>query len=170
MGLFNRVDVVAPNRSLPDLPEGYHYRTSGGQTTVARNPGRAGDLPQLHLDDAGNLRVGPAPSASSNTTRLGVVRNNPRDWRNLRDVWDQTGVGDILSTRNRQRIADGLVPEVDDNWIRWFPGDEALRGESIPMHHIQGTPLTVPLPASRHLDAHMPGGFRYNPGGPGRSG
>jgi hypothetical protein len=161
---------VASTRSLPELPEGYHYRTSGGQTIVALNPGRAGDLPQLHLDDAGDLRVGPDPSASSNTTRLGVVRNNPRDWRNLRDVWDQAGVGDILSPRNRQRIADGLVPEVDDHWIRWFPGDDVLRGESIPMHHIQGTPLTVPLPASRHLDAHMPGGFRYNPGGPGRSG
>ena len=30
--------------------------------------------------------------------------------------------------------------------------------------------LTVPLPATRHLDAHMPSGYRYNPGGPGRSG
>jgi filamentous hemagglutinin len=40
----------------------------------------------------------------------------------------------------------------------------------IPMHHIQGTPIVVPLPAMRHLDAHMPGGFRFNPGGPGTSG
>lgn len=35
------------------------------------------------------------------------------------------------------------------------------------MHHVQGSPLTVPLPDTRHLDAHMPGGFRYNPSGPG---
>jgi filamentous hemagglutinin len=38
------------------------------------------------------------------------------------------------------------------------------------MHHINGTKLTVPLPESRHLDAHMPGGYRYNPGGPGQTG
>jgi len=30
----------------------------------------------------------------------------------------------------------------------------------------RGQTLTVPLPDTRHLDAHMPGGFRYNPGGP----
>jgi filamentous hemagglutinin len=30
--------------------------------------------------------------------------------------------------------------------------------------------LTVPLPKTRHIDAHMPGGFKNNPGGPGSSG
>ena len=30
--------------------------------------------------------------------------------------------------------------------------------EAITIHHIGGTPIGVPLPASRHLDAHMPGG------------
>ncbi len=40
-------------------------------------------------------------------------------------------------------------------------------GAKISMHHTQGSPLTVPLPDTRHLNAHMPGGFRYNPGGPG---
>jgi len=105
-----------------------------------------------------------------NTTRLGVPRKNPSDWRKLRDTWDDIGYGDILSPANRQRIANDLTPRVDDDWITHFPGDKALFGEKIPMHHIQGSPLTVPLPASRHLDAHMPGGFRYNPGGPGISG
>ncbi len=42
-----------------------------------------------------------------------------------------------------------------------------LLGERISPQHIGGLPVTVPLPATRHLDAHMPGGFRYNPGGPG---
>ncbi|WP_172683445.1 hypothetical protein [Verrucomicrobium spinosum] len=54
---------------------------------------------------------------------------------------------------------------MDDAWIRVFPGDDVLKGELIPMHHIQGLPLTIPTPATRHLDAHMPGGFRFNPGG-----
>jgi RHS repeat-associated protein len=110
-----------------------------------------------------------APTGT-NTTRLGVKRTNPADWRQLRDTWDQAGLGDILSDANRGAIAKGRTPVVDQAWIRHFPGDASLLGEKIPMHHIGGTPITVPLPASRHMDAHMPGGFRRNPGGPGRSG
>lgn len=78
------------------------------------------------------------------------------------------GYGDILSESNRKIIAGGKrTPVVDDAWVKYFPEDEGLMGETIPMHHIQGTPLTTPLAASRHLDAHMPGGYRNNPGGPG---
>ena len=112
---------------------------------------------------------GASPRASG-TTRRGIVRNNPREWRRWRDLWDETGHETILSPRNRADIAAGRTPTVDDAWIEWFPGDEALRGEPIPIHHIDGSPINVPLPESRHLDAHMPGGFRNNPGGPGTSG
>ncbi len=108
--------------------------------------------------------------SGGNTTRLGVPRTNAADWRQLRDVWDRTGVGDILSPANRRRIAAGETPHVDPDWVRHFPGDADLIDELIPMHHIQGLPITVPLPATRHIDAHMPGGFRFNPGGPGSSG
>jgi filamentous hemagglutinin len=80
------------------------------------------------------------------------------------------GIGDILSDANRARIAAGRTPVVDEAWVRHVPGDKALIGEKIPMHHVGGSPITVPLPASRHIDAHMPGGYRYNPGGPGASG
>ncbi|HEX5750168.1 MAG TPA: DUF6531 domain-containing protein [Archangium sp.] len=110
------------------------------------------------------------PLGLTKCTRHGVKRNNPAAWRQLRDLWDQIGYGDILSDANRQKIAKGQTPEVDDAWIRHFPGDNVLKGEKIPMHHIGGSPITVPLPASRHLDAHMPGGFKNNPGGPGMSG
>ncbi len=111
-----------------------------------------------------------ATSVASNTTRTGVVRNNPADWRRTRDVWDNAGLDDILSDANRKAIAGGRSPVVDDAWVRHFPGDEALMGERISPHHLGGGPITAPLPASRHLDAHMPGGFRYNPGGPGATG
>ncbi len=87
-----------------------------------------------------------------------------------RDLWDRVGYGDILSEANRTKIATGRTPVVDEAWVRYFPGDEALMGEKIPMHHVGGGPITVPLPASRHIDAHMPGGYRYNPGGSGASG
>ncbi|SDZ69371.1 hemagglutinin repeat-containing protein [Pseudomonas salomonii] len=111
--------------------------------------------------------VPPAPVVTSGTTRTGVVRTNAADWRVLRDNWDDLGYGQILSTENRAAIAKGKTPKVDDAWVKVFPEDAGLKGERIPMHHVQGSPLTVPLPDTRHLDAHMPGGFRYNPGGPG---
>ncbi len=108
-----------------------------------------------------------APVVSSGATRTGVVRTNAADWRALRDSWDDLGYGQILSAENRTAIAKGRTPKVDDSWIKVFPEDAGLKGERISMHHIQGSPLTVPLPDTRHLNAHMPGGFRYNPGGPG---
>jgi len=111
--------------------------------------------------------VPPAPVVTSGTTWTGVVRTNAADWRVLRDNWDDLGYGQILSTENRAAIAKGKTPKVDDAWVKVFPEDAGLKGERIPMHHVQGSPLTVPLPDTRHLDAHMPGGFRYNPGGPG---
>lgn len=110
--------------------------------------------------------VPPGPIVSSGMTRTGVVRTNAADWRALRDNWDDLGYGQILSTENRAAIAKGRTPKVDDAWVKVFPEDAGLKGERISMHHIQGSPLTVPLPDTRHLDAHMPGGFRYNPGGP----
>ena len=33
-----------------------------------------------------------------------------------------------------------------------------------------GTQIFVPLGKTRHMEAHMPGGYRYNPGGAGGSG
>ena len=102
-----------------------------------------------------------------NTTRLGVERTNAADWRALRDHWDDLGYGDILSDSNRSAIARGRTPKFDDAWVSVFPEDAGLVGERIPMHHIGSYPVTVPLPAIRHLDSHMPGGFRYNPSGPG---
>lgn len=80
-------------------------------------------------------------------------------------IWHRPCAG--VFAENRTAIAKGRTPKVDDAWIKVFPEDAGLKGERIPMHHIQGSPLTVPLPDTRHLDAHMPGGFRYNPGGPG---
>jgi hypothetical protein len=119
------------------------------------------------LRRGGPLESGGASSSSSNTTRLGLVRHNEADMRQLRDLWDDLGYGEILSTTNRNFIAKGLRPRVDDSWVKVFPEDAGLVGERISPHHISGLPVTVPWPKTRHMDAHMPGGFRYNPGGPG---
>ena len=48
-----------------------------------------------------------------------------------------------------------------------FPSKRGFNGGDISMYHIGSTPMTVPLPATRHLNAHLPGGFRYNVDGPG---
>jgi RHS repeat-associated protein len=108
-----------------------------------------------------------ARAKPANATRLGITRTNPADWRATRDLWDELGYGEVLSNGNRAKISIGRTPLVDDAWVAIHPEDAGLLGEQIRMHHVQGLPFTVPLPASRHLNAHMPGGFRYNPGGTG---
>ncbi len=122
------------------------------------------------IGSEGSFGPGRGLGRAPGTTRLGVRRTNAADWRALRDLWDTTGDGAILSPANRAKIASGQTPVVDSAWVQYFPGDAALVGEQIPMHHIMGSPIAVPLPETRHLDAHMPGGFRRNPGGPGTSG
>ncbi|MGH3427419.1 MAG: hypothetical protein ACRDQZ_07590, partial [Mycobacteriales bacterium] len=100
-------------------------------------------------------------------TRSGVPRNPAAYWRATRDLWDQVGYEDLLSPANRDAIARGRSPVVDEAWVHVFPEDEGLMGEQIKVHHIRASPLQVPLPASRHRDAHMPGGSQTNHGGPG---
>jgi len=136
----------------------------------ARSPAIARQLARFlghHADDG---EAGAAAARrSSNTTRRGVARNNPADMREWVDTWDRTGV-DAFSDANRAAIKARRNPVVDEQWVKQFPGDAQLLGEPIRIHHIEGTNINVPLPVSRHKDAHMPGGFRYNPGGPGTSG
>jgi hypothetical protein len=55
-------------------------------------------------------------------------------------------------------------PIVDKAWVHYFPEGTGLIGERIPMQRIGGSPIAVPLPQTRHLNAHMRGGVR-NPGG-----
>jgi len=105
--------------------------------------------------------------AGGNTTRRGIQRRNPSDWRALRDSWDDLGYGNALSKSNRSLIARSRTPTVDDAWVEVFPEDAGLLGEQVRMHHVGGYPITVPLAETRHLDAHMPGGYRFNEGGPG---
>jgi RHS repeat-associated protein len=113
----------------------------------------------------------PSTKRSSNMTASGVPRENPKEWKRLQNLWDSIGLDDILSAANREKIANRLTPIVDEDWVRHFPGDFTLMGEKISMHHINRSPLTVPLPRTRHLkDAHMPGGTGRNPGGPGMTG
>jgi filamentous hemagglutinin len=104
---------------------------------------------------------------ASNTTRTGITRKNRTDWKATRDLWDELGYGEVLSGANRKLIKSNRTPRVDAEWIAIHPEDAGLIGERISMHHVQALPLTVPLPKSRHVDVHMPGGYQRNTGGPG---
>ncbi len=111
-----------------------------------------------------------AKQNSQNTTRMGVKRNNRKDWKDTRDLWDMLGYGEILSSANRALIAKGRVPVVDDHWIAIFPEDQPLKGEIISVHHVKGLSITTVLPYSRHMDAHLPGGTSRNFGNIGSQG
>lgn len=124
----------------------------------------------VEAEDLTKAKPRKKPRIRKKTTSAGVDRTNRRDWRAVRDSWDAAGYGDALSPANRARIARGTAPIVDDAWVEYFPGDAALLGEPITIHHIKGLPLNVPLPFTRHHDAHMPGGTQGNPGGPGMTG
>lgn len=162
----NTIDAAA--NAIPLIGTVKGLATTGVKTGIKAVAGifakdTAKELVGIESKQLGEILV----KETASTTRLGVTRNNPADWRATRDLWDNTGYSEILSEANRSAIAKGRTPVVDEDWIKHFPEDAGLFGEKIPMHHIQGTPVSVPLPATRHMDAHMPGGYRYNPGGPG---
>lgn len=127
------------------------------------NTGRGNQAPA----SLGEAALNAAANRPPNTTRLGIPRRNAADWRDLLRFWDELGYSEIISPANRQAIARGRTPRVDDAWIAAFPEDAGLAGERITMHHIGGGLVTIPLPTTRHINTHMPGGFRRNPGGPG---
>lgn len=112
--------------ALPDLPSGYHYRSVGGRSVVVRNPGRAADLPQMHLD--GNRLVqGP--------TRRGT--GSYWDWANVRQRLGASGwaargqdIHHWLIPRNRWGSS---VPDVVKNQ-KWNLMRMSSRAEHFRVH------------------------------------
>ncbi|MBN8420071.1 MAG: hypothetical protein J0L73_14230 [Verrucomicrobia bacterium] len=152
---------------------------SSGSGSGSSPPGSSGSTPASGNDSPSSIAssgnesllgsaVSPSPNNAkkkkTNTTSRGVKRNNPKDWKDTMKLWDTVGYQDLLSPANRALIKNNLVPIVDDAWIDYHPEDAGLKGEKISIHHVQGLPLNIPLPYSRHKDGHRPGGFRHNPG------
>jgi RHS repeat-associated protein len=98
------IKLPAPVKTaLPELPTGYHYRTVGGRSVVARNPGRAGDLPQMHLD--GNvLKSGPVPRSTGGYW----------DWANVRQRLGSSGWAE-----SGQDVHHWMIPR--NGWGRNVP-------------------------------------------------
>ena len=160
LGRLNRMPGLG--RDVGEIGQAAMRNISGGSPlsgSLAVQRGVVGNI--------GRAALQAAERRPSNSTRNGVVRTNAADWRTVRNLWDELGYGEILSDANRAAIARGKVPRVDDAWIAVFPEDAGLMRERISMHHINGSVVTIPLPATRHLDAHISGVYGYNPGGPG---
>jgi hypothetical protein len=111
-GLF-----VAPQSSLPTLPQGYHYRNVGGRIDVVRNPGHAADLPPLHLEN-GRLVFGHTPSvvrdAATRSAFLRQLADNPNVPSNIRP-WLQRGeVPPGFQVHHRRALFDGGTDTIDN--------------------------------------------------------
>ena len=108
-------DAAGPQ--LPPLPDGYHYREVNGEVHVSRNPGRAGDLPQMHLDN-GNLVPGPKPSAPrSMATRAAFLRsqaNNPNVPSHLKPWLRRGQLPPGYTVHHRKALYDGGTDSVDN--------------------------------------------------------
>jgi len=111
------VDEVVVHVALPDLPDGYHYRTVGKRTQVVRNPGRSKDLPAMHLED-GQLRLGPSPSVVRNTaTRNGFLRsltNDPNVPKSIRPWLRRGEVPPGYTVHHKKAIFDGGSDTIDN--------------------------------------------------------
>jgi len=110
------VEYVAPSR-LPDLPEGYHYRTVNGRTKVVRNPSRAGDLPPMHLEN-GQLVPGLRPSVVRSTaTRNAFLRSladNPSVPRSIRPYLRRGEVPPGYTVHHKKALFDGGTDTIDN--------------------------------------------------------
>jgi len=102
---------------LPELPEGYHYRSVGGQTHVVRNPGKAGELPQLHLEN-GVLKLGPSPSIPrSQATRAAYLRqeaNNPKLPRWMKPWLEKGEEPPGFRVHHKKALFDGGTDTIDN--------------------------------------------------------
>jgi hypothetical protein len=105
-GQVDNVPTIGAPRAggiLPDLPAGYHYRTVGGRSVVVRNPGRAADLPQMHLEGS-RLVPGPTPRSTGGYW----------DWTNVRQR-----LGNFGWAEAGQDVHHWLIPR--NSWGRNIP-------------------------------------------------
>lgn len=101
---------------LPALPDGYHYRQVGGKTQVVRNPGRAADLPALHLE-GGTLELGPNPSvARSAATRSAFLRQLDRSLypRWMTPYLERGEVPPGFTVHHKKALFDGGTDTIDN--------------------------------------------------------
>lgn len=90
-------------------------------------------------------------------TAAGFRRDHRWYWKQALDRSPE-----MFSTANRDRIANGRSPLVDDTWEKFNPQDAAYnvkrvsdpRRARLDHHHLAQGPIAVPMPHGRHQDQH----------------
>ncbi|WP_330962008.1 HNH endonuclease signature motif containing protein, partial [Photobacterium sp. 53610] len=107
----------ATSAGLPELPNGYHYRTVGSETQVVRNSGQAGKLPPMHLEN-GKLIPGSKPSVVRNTaTRSAFLKdlaNSDKVPSNIKPWLEQGKVPPGYTVHHKKALFDGGTDSVDN--------------------------------------------------------
>jgi len=138
-------------RRYPDDPENTYRDEEGLLHAGEDHPERTGQF----VEDPNPYRRKSSSGSSANETRMGVKRRPKQDRKKWLRAWDEAGYGDLMSPQNWNRIMNkGKAPIVDDKFIKHFPEARKLKGETIEIHHIKGSPIQMPLPKSWHKGAH----------------
>jgi RHS repeat-associated protein len=91
-----------------------------------------------------------APKGSAKTA-AGFPRNRKWFFKTLRESHPE-----FFSDYNKSRIARGLAPHVDDQWVQHFPEHALLPRKKLIHHHLEIGPWAAPLPEDAHSMFHGP--------------
>jgi RHS repeat-associated protein len=113
----------------------------------AAGPAPKSPIPESYINPKLVVDMRKAPNGASNAA--GYPRNRVWFWNEmLRENMD------LFSDANRDLIARGFSPRVDEQWIAHFPQHQAFKGERLIHHHIDQGPIATPIPESVHRAWH----------------
>ena len=75
----------------------------------------------------------------------------PRDSRVFWDVMLDQNI-ELFSERNVDFIQRGLAPEVDEQWLKFHPGQEMYEGDRLIHHHWDQGPIAFGIPEHFHTE------------------
>ncbi|MFB3815386.1 MAG: hypothetical protein ACE14L_14875 [Terriglobales bacterium] len=89
-----------------------------------------------------------APTNSPQTA-TGIQRNRRWFWQRFSQVHPE-----VLSDENHKRIARGVSPRVDRQWLGYFADHTPYKGQTLVHHHIENGPEAAPIPHGLHSKHH----------------
>ncbi|WP_229803656.1 hypothetical protein, partial [Litchfieldella qijiaojingensis] len=131
-------DIGAPHLRNPDSP--YYVRI---------DPAHPGQPDPAYSVDTSTF-------ASGATTANGGIRNSRAFW----NAWAEKPNA-ALSQSNKDLIASGRSPKVDNDWIRAFPEHAPYKDQTLVHHHMDYGKHAIPLPSQVH--ANSPGFGVWHP-------
>jgi hypothetical protein len=89
-----------------------------------------------------------APAGSAKNA-LGYPVNKRYFWTQMAEQYPE-----YFSPENKALIDRGLAPVVDEQWLKYHPGQELYQGDILVHHHIDQGPYAVGIPNSFHRLFH----------------